>query len=325
VSIEVVKAGLFDTVQDEGRFGYQHLGINPSGVMDSWAMRIANLLVGNPPEEAVVEMTFPAASFRFHQPALIALAGADFCPLLNGHKISMWQPYFVGPGTLLQFSRRHSGMFCYLAVHKGFKVNTWLGSKSTHVPAAQGGVQGRNLITGDQLLLNEEIKSITDTQPLPFRAAVGPFYLSHPVGCLPGPEKEQLPAGTEGRFAGEKFYIHPHSNRMGYRLAAVSPLPAHDANMYSEAVTFGTIQLLPDGALMALMADHQTTGGYPRLAVIARAWWSAFVQLQPGEATAFKWITRQEAETLFVQQVLTFRQLAVSCTYKLKKWLDEKH
>lgn len=324
LSIEVIKSGLFDTLQDQGRYGYQHLGINPGGAMDQWAMRIANLLVGNHHNEVVIEMTFPAARLRFNAPALIALAGADFNPVLNGKTLALWQPVAVAAGSVLEFTRCKNGMFCYLAVHKGLRLSPWLGSMSTHIAARQGGLHGRCLKAGDQLPLNSQARQTTETQALSFRAATTDFYLKGPVGCLPGPEPEETSEAAD-RFTQQKFYIHPQSNRMGYRLVSTLPLPAPQADKPSEAVTFGTLQLLPSGELMALMADHQTTGGYPRLAVMGRAWQSAFVQRRPGDTVEFKWITAEEAHVTFAGQLNAFRRLKTSCYQNLKTWLHENY
>ncbi len=325
MSLEIIKAGLYDAVQDCGRYGYQHLGVNPGGAMDSWAMRIANILVGNPDAEAVIEMTFPAARFRFHTSALIAVTGADFSPALNGHKFSMWQPAWVIPGTILDFTRLKSGMYCYLAVHGGFKLKPWLGSCSTNVLAKQGGLSGRPLKAGDELVFKANMPVVHEFRKLPYRAADHYFYLRGAFGCLPGPELAYLTDNTIKKFEQQKFYIHPQSNRMGYRLTATTPLPAPQADKPSEAVEFGTMQLLPNGELMALMADHQTTGGYPRMAVLAQAWRSAFVQSRPGNPIEFKWISLDEAQRQFESQVSAYRQLKAACYHQQKQHEHQKH
>lgn len=326
MSIEILKAGIADSVQDNGRYGYQHLGIHTSGAMDNWAMRIANVLVNNPQHYAVLEMAFPAGSMKFNCSALIALTGADFKPLLNGRPFPLWKPAVVTAGSVLEFSGLGHGSFCYLAVHGGFRVKTWLGSNSTSAVACRGGLKGRFMRTGDILELNSTINA-RDVHLPSFRAKVDDFYLTDPVKCLPGTGVygHQIPAEAAQRFIREKFVVHPQSNRMGYRLRALEPLPAPAAGALSDAVTFGAIQLLPNGELVALMADHQTTGGYPCIGVIAQACRPAFVQRRPGEAVRFAWISLADAQQLYVAQFRTLQQLAYSCRYHLKDFFHEKN
>jgi antagonist of KipI len=321
VSVEVLKSGITDSIQDNGRYGYQHVGIPTNGAMDNWAMRVANVLVNNPQDYPVVEMSFPACRLKFHAPAIIALTGADFNPLLNGHAIPLWQPVQVIAGSVLEFSRHRSGSFCYLAVHGGFKADTWLGSSSTSIVVKRGGLNGRLMQAGDLVELNTNLLALPEIRVLPFRAKTDDFYLSGAAKCLPGGDMKRIPGETVRRFTREKFIINPQSNRMGYRIQAVKPLPAPQAGTLSGAVTFGTIQLLPNGELIALMADHQTTGGYPVLACIAQAFRSAFVQHRPGDAVFFDWIELSEARRLFALQVRAMHQLEASVRFRFKEFL----
>ncbi|MDW8332529.1 MAG: biotin-dependent carboxyltransferase family protein [Cyclobacteriaceae bacterium] len=323
MSIEVLKAGISDSIQDAGRYGYQHLGINPTGVMDLWAMRVANTLVGNPAETAVLEMTFPAARLKFHISALIALAGADFQPTVNGHPVNSLQPLLVPAGAVLEFTSCKKGSFVYLAVGGGFRLQDWLGSYSTHTLVRRGGLNGAILQKGDMLPVNRTINHVEKFRKLPFRAHADDFYPEGAIKCLTVEESSKVSEATLEQFTSEKFYIHPQSNRMGYRLTSANPLSAPPADELSDVVTFGTIQLLPNGELMALMADHQTTGGYPPIARLAMAFRSAFVQRRPGESIEFEWTDIDEAQRLYVTQVRALQQLETSCRYHLKHFLHE--
>lgn len=325
MSIEVIKAGIADSIQDFGRFGYQHLGINTNGAMDNWAMRVANVLVNNPQDYPVIEMTFPAGHLKFQSSAIFAITGADFKPLLNGHAIPMCHPVQVVAGSVLEFSRHVNGSFCYLAVRGGFKVGTWLGSSSTGLVAKRGGVNGRFLQTGDRMELNISINSIAQNRVWPYRAKTDDFYHAGSIKCLPAAENNQIPVETRELFTREKFIIQPQSNRMGYRIRSIRSLPALPAGQLSGAVTFGTLQLLPNGELVALMADHQTTGGYPALACIAHAFRSSFVQRRPGDVISFEWIEFSEARRLFALQVRALQQLEYSCRYRFKDFFYEKN
>src|SRR5215831_16631775 len=135
MSISIIKPGLLDTVQDMGRFGYGNWGINPTGVMDQYAAKLANMLVGNESTEAVIEIHFPGAQILFEQNALISLTGANFSPTLNDEPLPLWQPIVVRKNTVLHFPKLQSGARCYLAIHGGFNLPQWLGSYSTNIKA----------------------------------------------------------------------------------------------------------------------------------------------------------------------------------------------
>ena len=188
MSITVVKSGLLDSLQDGGRFGHAAQGINPGGVMDSFAARAANFLVGNSDKEAVLEMHFPASQLWFREETLIAVCGADLTPAINNELIPSWQPVLIRRNTLLQFLKWNWGARAYVAVQGGFDISPWLGSYSTHLKAAAGGYEGRALAKGDVLPLHK---------------------INMDVASLIHPEKDHrvLPWGVQDK----KIYDEPHS------------------------------------------------------------------------------------------------------------------
>lgn len=326
MSIEVIKAGIADSVQDNGRFGFQHLGINPSGVMDMNAMKIANALVGNKLNEAVIEMSFPASTFRFTKPALIALSGADFSAKLNGQHIPLNQPVRVALSSELKFTKVLHGPWCYVAVRGGFEINNWLGSNSTHTKAKIGGVDGRFLKKGDRLNFNMSMEE-AETKIFPWRANVSDYYYSWSVRtqtklaqtmirCIQGNEFDWLTKKSQQDFLKRDFVISRQSDRMGYRLIGTSLKQTKNKELLSAGVSFGTLQLLPNGELIALMADHQTTGGYPRMAHVIAVDRSRLVQGRPNEEISFSFVTIQEAEDLLMIQERSLRQLQEACKFK---------
>src|SRR5574338_384580 len=155
MSLRIIKSGVLDSVQDMGRHGWQHLGINPAGVMDQFSARIANMLVGNDPEEATIELHFPASIFLFEQPALIAISGADFSASINGEPVPSSHAFIVNKNSLLLFQEPFRGARAYLAVKGGIKADEWLGSCSTHLRAMIGGFRGRSLQKNDQVFFRE--------------------------------------------------------------------------------------------------------------------------------------------------------------------------
>ena len=139
MSLKIIKAGVFDTIQDLGRYGSQHLGINPGGAMDRFAAQAVNMLVGNNPAEPVIELHFPSSIFLFEQEVMIAIGGADFSPSIDGEEIPLWQPVIISKNSLLQFQKWRQGARCYLAVKEKLDVEKWFNSYSTNVKATAGG------------------------------------------------------------------------------------------------------------------------------------------------------------------------------------------
>lgn len=325
MSIEVIKAGMADSIQDGGRFGFQHLGINPNGGMDLNAMKVANTLVGNELHEAVIEMSFPASTFRFNKPALIALSGADFSAKLNGNSIPLHQPVRVASGSELKFTKVIHGVWCYLAVRGGFELNDWLGSKSTHVKARIGGVDGRLLKKGDELLFMRKMNK-SEVKIFPWRANVSEFYATPwsvssqtIIRCIQGNEFDWLVKKSKQDFLKKEFTISSQSDRMGYRLTGAPLKQIKKQELLSTAVSFGTVQLLPNGEPIVLMADHQTTGGYPRMAHVIGTDRSRLAQCRPNERISFSFVSVQEAEDLLFMQERSLRQLQEACIFKLRE------
>jgi antagonist of KipI len=319
--IEVVKKGISDTLQDVGRFGYQHLGINPNGAMDVIALRIANALAGNNLDEAGIELCHPASAFHFEKAALVALSGADFSPKLNGKKIPMNQPIRVSGGSELRFSKPVWGSFAYLAVHGGFELTSWLGSKSTNVNACVGGIDGRPLKKFDTIAFRLSIADTHESKVFPWRANVREFYPSLDlIRCIKGNEFEWLNKQSQSDFLKKPFTISSQSDRMGYRLHGSPMKKSVKTELLSTAVTFGTIQLLPSGELIILMADHQTTGGYPRVAHVISDDRARLVQHRPTDRVLFSFVSLEEAEDLLHSQQQRLRQLAAGCKHRMREY-----
>jgi antagonist of KipI len=324
MNLRIIKGGILDTVQDNGRLGYQYLGVNPGGTMDKLSAQIANILVGNPMNQAVIEIHFPASEFFFEQPALIAITGADFMASLNGDEIPRNQPIIVSKFSILQFYRRKSGARVYLAIRGGLDLPKWFDSYSTNLKAMAGGYNGRVLQKDDEIELQPlngltEILGKKEFHVFPWKADIS-WEDNHVTELLAiqGNEWPALTAPAQESFLSASFMITSHSDRMGYRLGG-QPLAINtNEELISSAVSFGTIQLLPDGQLIVLMADHQTTGGYPRIAHIISAHHSRLAQLNPGERIQFKFCDHKTAEELMVKQFQHLTQLEHACRFKLE-------
>lgn len=301
MSLVIQNNSLLTTIQDLGRTNYRSLGINPNGAMDTAAMRLINVLLGNDENEAVLEIHFPAPNILFEKDALIALGGADFGAEINGKPIENWQSFWVEKGQKLNFSKRIWGNRLYLSIKGGFKVENWLGSKSTNLKAKYGGVDGRILQKGDKLdfkVANQKLKA----KNLPKISQHSlPYNRLHIIRVIEGAEFNLLtPLSTENLLK-QTFRISNNSDRMGYRLESEPLHLLHEKELISSAVTFGTIQLLPNGQLIVLMADHQTTGGYPRIGNVVSADLPTLAQLGTNDIFKFKVVSIEEAENLTLQ------------------------
>lgn len=301
MSIQVETGGVLSTIQDSGRIGYRSFGVNPNGWMDSFSARVGNLLIGADHAAASLEFHFLAPTIRFELAAVIALTGADFAPRINGQPVSMWTALSVSAGDVLSFKRPLWGSWGYLAIQTGLDLPSCLGSRSTNLAARFGGLEGRRLNAGDQIKFCSET-----SQLIGGFATVSPHfrfrYLMEDsrIRLLPGPEFELLDEAAKRTLTEGVFQISGNSDRMGFRLNGPK-IQSPAGSMVSSAVTFGTVQLLPDGNLIVLMADHQTTGGYPRIATVIAADLPRLAQKHAGQTIEFEMSTFDEAEFEFLR------------------------
>ncbi|MGK2861489.1 MAG: biotin-dependent carboxyltransferase family protein [Chitinophagaceae bacterium] len=329
MNLRIIKGGVLDTVQDMGRAGWRHFGINPAGVMDKFSAQVANILVGNDRKEAVIEIHFPASSFFFEQPTLISLSGADFSASINGDEVPLLHPILVSKYSILQFHESVNGARAYLAVHGGLNLSKWLDSYSTNLNAGAGGHLGRALQKDDEIgfRLSKDFCPYINKQEfivLPWKAGItwngvnpGEIYV------LPGNEWNWLTEDSKEKIKEQLFIVTIQSDRMGYQLSGDPLLMNKKEEVVSSGVDFGTIQLLPDGQLIVLMADHQTTGGYPRIGHVISAHHNILAQMKPGSAIQFRMTDLLTAEELFLNQEQHLMQLQNACAFRMDNYFKE--
>jgi antagonist of KipI len=326
MSLKILKAGILDTIQDEGRHGYQHLGVNPSGAMDRFAAALANALLGKDPHEAVIELHFPASQFLFEQPAIIALAGADFSATVNGQPVALHHPFAVKKDSVLKFNGIKSGARCYLSFLPSLNIDPWLGSYSTNLKAKAGGWKGRKLSGGDVINFKntvniEKFLNSHTTATLPV-SAEGLSYTGNEINCIRGSEWNLLSEEARENFSSSWFVIRNDSDRMGYRLEGKQLALVKKEQVISSVAGFGTIQLLPSGQLIVLMADHQTTGGYPKIANVTSAHLPLLAQRSIGSTFRFKLVDIDQAERSYISQRNYLAQVRNAMQYRLKEILS---
>lgn len=292
-AIEVLKPGLFTSVQDLGRHGYQKFGVSVSGAMDVFSHRVANRVIGNPDKAATLECTILGPTLRFLTASFIAVTGADLSPRLNGEPLEMWKPYEVWNGSELSFGPCRSGCRAYISIGGGFDVPPMLGSRSTHVRTRLGGFEGRALRKGDVLSRGEAIAKIAS---LSFRSPLVDLILSsRTIRFLPGPQSDRVEPESLEMFERQKYRVSTHSDRMGIRFEGLPLDHRGSADIVSDALPYGTIQLPADGLPILLTADRQTTGGYPKIGIVITADFPVVGQLKPGDEVKFRRVSTQES------------------------------
>ncbi|TLS38667.1 biotin-dependent carboxyltransferase family protein [Pseudalkalibacillus caeni] len=332
--ILITKPGLLTSVQDLGRYGYQKYGVIASGVMDQLAHRVANLLVGNPDNEPTIEITLLGPVIEFQEDALISLCGGDLSPTIDGNPIRTWRAVLVKKGSQLRFGQSKNGCRAYLAVAGGINVPTVMESSSTYLRAEIGGFQGRALKAGDQVstgALNDISRSILKHLSFEDKGEsfvemdwsvatdlVPNFESPATVRVIRGRQYDLFSEESRSRFYSEPFTVTTQSDRMGYRLTGPHLELETPAEMISEAVNFGSIQVPSEGNPIVLLADRQTTGGYPKIGQIATVDLPIIAQLKPSDTITFEEISHGEAQLLYIEREQKLQQLYQGISLKLR-------
>lgn len=301
--MRILEGGPLTTVQDLGRYGYQKLGVTPAGAMDTFSLRVANILVANPEGAAALEITLEGARIEFTSDALVAVCGADLAPQVSDITLPRGHAIAVRAGATLSFRRRLSGCRAYLAVAGGVDVPLVLGSRSTHLRAGFGGYEGRALRRDDEMPIGRPaaaavaamVEALSHDDPVPFALSRRRVPVADGRGdsvptrirCIRGPHFDQLANADQAVFLRDRFQVGTQADRMGYRLRGPRLTCHAGGDLLSTAVTAGTIQLPPGGEPIVLMADRQTTGGYPMIAQVISADLPLLAQLAPDDEIAF--------------------------------------
>jgi antagonist of KipI len=318
MTIKVLRSGVLATVQDLGRRGLQHLAIVPGGAMDAVSHRLANALVGNFRDAATLEIALAGPELAFERDALIALHGGRFEPRLDGSPMPVSRPVLLRAGAKLRIGRAAEGAFAYLAVAGGIDVPVVLGGRSTFLPGGFGGLGGRVVSAGATIPLADEVEAISAARfdrvvrggrteevagtsarsvrwfaPMMTLAATDPLV----VRVVDGVHAELFEDATRAALVTERWRVAPDSNRMGYRLLGPKLALRAPRDIVSQAVCLGTVQVPGGGQPIVLMADHQTTGGYPRIAEVISADLPRLAQAAPGSAVVrFERVSLEEAD-----------------------------
>ena len=298
MSIQIIKKGLSDAIQDKGRYGYQHLGIQPNGCMDLFSAWLANWIVQNDLNNPVIELHFPSSQFQLNSDYTICITGANFVPVINEKSVELNTPIAVKQNDILSMLQPIEGRTAYIAIQGTLNDTDWLQS---HAYA------GKRL----------EKAQVLDFNATPFKDSARPesmtvfmnnliekihatvFEHQSPIRFIPGPAWKDLTQNAMATLLNQSFTISAQANRMGFHLDG-PPINLAIPNAYlSSAVTRGTLQLLPNGKIIVLMADHQTIGGYANLGQIILVDLPRFAQMNTGQVFHFSVTNLENAHQLY--------------------------
>ncbi|MBT2581519.1 biotin-dependent carboxyltransferase family protein [Planococcus sp. ISL-109] len=324
--LSIRKSGLQTAVQDLGRTGFQRYGVIASGVMDPFAHRIANLLVGNIETSPTLEIALSGPVIEFETDHFIAICGGDLSPSIDGKPLPMWRGHIIRKGSVLSFGEPKRGARSYLAVAGSFDIPAVMDSHSTYLRAGIGGFQGRALKTGDTLktvpISTEQLGIFqrTTEQSPDWLIPPARYHVQPVVRMIPGRQYPLFNEESRTRIFEEAFTVSSNSDRMGYRLEGPELALDQPKELISEAVAFGSVQVPADGNPIVLLADRQTTGGYPKIGQVASVDLPLISQLKPGESLKFREISVKQAEQLYIEQEQQIRQLKIGIQMKREEW-----
>ncbi|OCL26909.1 hypothetical protein U472_05325 [Orenia metallireducens] len=308
-SLIVNKPGLLTTVQDQGRYGYQRYGMPVAGAMDSYAFQIANLLVGNRRNTPALEITLLGPEIGFEGSCRIAITGAELGAEINGKRIYPWSSVKVDSGDRLIFKGAQQGCRAYLAVSGGIEVDEVMGSSSTYLRGQIGGYQGRSLKAGDSLKVVDTDKgNFSGIIKIP-KQYISEYRRESKIRVVAGPQFSHFSQKEIDKFFNSNYTISAQSDRMGYRLEGAKLSHRQSADIISEGISLGAIQVPGDGQPIIMMADHQTTGGYTKIANVISVDIATLAQMKPGELISFSLLSIKEAQRLYREREIMLKKL----------------
>ncbi len=302
MGFRVLKAGMLTTVQDLGRTGYQSQGFGVSGVMDIRSFKIANLLLDNPENEAALEITLIGPTLEFTSATIIAITGGDFQPTINKEPAPMYTAIYVNKGDILEFKSARTGSRAYIAFSSYLDIPVVMGSRSTNIRSKVGGYKGRKLEAGDYVRFRIKRRYL-------------PYFLSRKLDLdefdqedatlrvIMGPQDDHFTKQGIETFLGNEYAVTSEFDRMGCRLEGPFVAYKDTADIISDGITLGAIQVPSHGKPIIMLADRQTTGGYAKIATVASVDIPKLVQRKTDHKIRFTPITVQEAQKLYLDEI----------------------
>lgn len=321
MGIRILKGGMLTTVQDLGRTGYQSQGFSVAGVMDVRSFKIANLLLDNPENEAVLEFTLIGPTLEFTSATIIAITGGDFSPTINGEPAPMYTAIYMNKGDVLKFGSARTGSRGYIAFSSYLDIPVVMGSRCTNMKSGIGGFKGRKLQNGDYIGFRIKRRYL-------------PFFLSRKlepdnfdqdqtkVRVVMGPQDGKFSKQGIQTFLTSEYTVTSDFDRMGCRLEGAFIAPKERSDIISDGIAFGSIQVPSHGKPIILLADRQTTGGYAKIATVASVDIPKVVQRKTDHKIHFEAITVQEAQKLYMEEQIELDRMRKAIHKPCKEVLD---
>ncbi len=301
-TLSILRSGPMTTVQDAGRPGLLHAGVSGSGPMDPPLFAIANALVGNPDDAAGLEFAGMGGEFSVSAPVRVAVTG-DAAARISGEPIAAWESHDLLPGQILRVGALQRGVWGYLAISGGIASPLVLGSRATHLRTGIGGHEGRTLKVGDVLPLGDAIAAPCLRLAQPFARADGP------IRVVPGPQDDAFDQGAWDLLAGDGYTVSPTRDRMAQAIEGPKIAAVRGHDIVSDGTPLGSLQVPGSGRPMVLMAERQTTGGYPKIGTVASVDLPRLGQIPTGQPVRFVKISRDDAEELLIAARKALRSL----------------
>lgn len=321
MGIRILKGGMLTTVQDLGRTGYQSQGFSVAGVMDVRSFKIANLLLDNPENEAVLEFTLIGPTIQFTSATIIAITGGDFQPTINGEPAPMYTALYMNKGDILKFGSARTGSRGYVAFSSYLDIPVVLGSRCTNMKSGIGGFKGRKLKEDDYFNFRMKRRYL-------------PFFLSRKLEpddygqeetvlrVVMGPQDDLFSKQGIETFLNSEYVVTSDFDRMGCRLEGPFIAPKETSDIISDGIAFGSIQVPSHGKPIILLSDRQTTGGYAKIATVATVDIPKLVQRKTDHKIRFQPITVQEAQRLLLEEVEELEEMRKMIHQPCKEVLD---
>ncbi len=309
MKIKVLSAGALSTIQDGGRVGYTSSGFLCCGAMDKFSMRLANLLVGNDLESAVIETTFLGVTLLFDCDVVFAITGADCQADLSGISIKNYKAYTAHSGDVLTMKGAKVGARSYFAVASGFNISKAMGSLSTDLKCKIGGLNGEKLKVGDEILINRSTRLIKGAnREVDFNLE---YKNEITLRVIMGPQDDYFTKEGINTFLTTKYTVSPKSDRMGVRLDGDKISSINGVDILSDPIAMGSIQIPSSGTPIIMMADRQTIGGYAKIATVITCDLQKIAQARPGNVISFKKVSNNQAIKLYKQQENFIKKISV--------------
>ena len=298
MALEILEISGLATIQDSGRRGWRQFGVPGSGPMDSFAFHAANALVGNPIECAEVEIGLGDITLQATQDCVLAVTGVGYQLSIYIWEFPLWGSFFVRAGWKIRLNKTDHGMWAYLAVPGGVQTPSILGSRSTYLRGAFGGLEGRRLQAGDRIKTNGHSHSFYELAGRTLPEEVRPNYQEDPIlGVILGPQRDYFTDESIETFLSSEYSLSLTSDRMGYRLEGPPLTRRSNKELISEGMISGVIQVPANGQPIVMMADSPTTGGYPKIGTVANADLPLLAQCAPRKSRIrFQEVTVEEAQ-----------------------------